>query len=982
MTRAQHQQSFRRNPTAPRRGLHQLARVIFSLLATAPMSYAQEAPATKVLPAASVDDVLGGGTNSPSYSVGTPKALGVGKTALPRHRLQAAALDPQQLRAQLAVWEADLSLLTGTDAAAAESRGQLETQCGLARSQLGEFDAGEALLRRAEQSCRNALALSDPKQRYSRTRQLVLAVGNLGLHYQDLGDYPAAQGQLESALELMASAEPSDPLRAALLNDLANLHFDMGDFSTATRHYDELIAALRMYPEDAPSLSDALHNLALVYWKMGDFDAARRGIDESLAISRKLPGNNGLTHSLESFALICSSRGDDAEADAAYEQSLADYEERRFPPRDAVARVCNNWGLHCARTGRLAQAETLLERGLQMRRELYGPRHLDVADSLQDLGRLRDAQGRCTEAADLLGQSLEIVGERLAIVSRGQSERQQLAMAAAFRELLDLYLSETVRAGTPAAAVYARVLPVKGAVFERQRELRLARRWPELTKQFAALDSVSGQLARLTFASAGPREIERWNEQWLVLSQQREELERALAAAVGERGATLTSSLAEEVAALQRVLPAKTVLVDYLEYVHHEPIQQRRPTERRLLGFVVQSSGELQRVELGAIATLEPLVEQWRRDLQSGGSGGDTGLALRARLWEPLGAAVVQAETVLVSPDGQTNRLPLAALPGAVVGTYLIEQQGLATVPTPHYLPALLADRGSDVATDDEAFALLAIGHVDFDAASQPDAALADVSPRRRRRAGQLLHWDELPATRGELLAITDSFRQANPTARTQMLDRAAATEVEVRNAMPQAAYLHFATHGFFASSEFRSALTSARGAAGLTGATAVDVAAGQHPGLLSGLVLSGANSPNEQGDDGVLTALEVAELDLSRVELAVLSACETGLGEVAGGEGVLGLQRGFQVAGARTVIASLWKVDDEQTRQLMERFYENYWRKQLGMLESLREAQLWMLKEVSARDLRLRPKAEAPAEQQRTPPYYWAPFVLSGDWR
>jgi CHAT domain-containing protein len=157
----------------------------------------------------------------------------------------------------------------------------------------------------------------------------------------------------------------------------------------------------------------------------------------------------------------------------------------------------------------------------------------------------------------------------------------------------------------------------------------------------------------------------------------------------------------------------------------------------------------------------------------------------------------------------------------------------------------------------------------------------------------------------------------------------------------------------------------------------------GFHPGLLSGLVLAGANRPAEPGaDDGILTALEVAELDLSGVELATLSACETGLGEVAGGEGLLGLQRAFQTAGARSVVASLWQVDDEATRKLMVRFYENLWRAKepLGKLAALREAQLWMLREGVKRGLVRLPDKEATAG--RTPPYYWAAFVLSGDWR
>src|SRR5262249_50869948 len=111
----------------------------------------------------------------------------------------------------------------------------------------------------------------------------------------------------------------------------------------------------------------------------------------------------------------------------------------------------------------------------------------------------------------------------------------------------------------------------------------------------------------------------------------------------------------------------------------------------------------------------------------------------------------------------------------------------------------------------------------------------------------------------------------------------------------------------------------------------------GNHPGLLSGIALAGANLPPRPGeDDGIMTALEVSSLDLQNVELAVLSACETGLGQTAGGEGTLGLQRAFQVAGARTTITSLWSVDDAATQTLMVEFYKRLWDKDhpVGKLE------------------------------------------------
>ncbi|MCY3681729.1 MAG: CHAT domain-containing protein [Gemmatimonadetes bacterium] len=143
------------------------------------------------------------------------------------------------------------------------------------------------------------------------------------------------------------------------------------------------------------------------------------------------------------------------------------------------------------------------------------------------------------------------------------------------------------------------------------------------------------------------------------------------------------------------------------------------------------------------------------------------------------------------------------------------------------------------------------------------------------------------------------------------------------------------------------------------------------------------------QQDDGILTATEIAMLPLTEVDLVVLSACETGLGETAGGEGLLDVQRAFQVAGVRSTVASLWKVPDEETRLLMERFYRNLWEEQMAGLEALREAQLWMLKNTEGlkssdemRDMEDVDDFTTFSLISRTSPFYWAAFQLSGDWR
>jgi CHAT domain-containing protein len=215
---------------------------------------------------------------------------------------------------------------------------------------------------------------------------------------------------------------------------------------------------------------------------------------------------------------------------------------------------------------------------------------------------------------------------------------------------------------------------------------------------------------------------------------------------------------------------------------------------------------------------------------------------------------------------------------------------------------------------------------------------------------------------------------------------------------------VHLATHGYFDQTGKTALALAARGAGEMAGLPAEEATPLTLDPLLGcGLVLSGANEDSERG---TLTALEVSNLDLRGCEVLVLSACETGLGKLEGGEGVLGLQGAFHLAGARTVVASLWGVSDPATSVLMDRFYGNLWgEKPMSRLEALRQAQLFVLKNPETvrqrtRELReaivkagrgtaegLRGKGkEVELSEPRPPgsglshPAWWAAFVLSGD--
>jgi CHAT domain-containing protein len=235
------------------------------------------------------------------------------------------------------------------------------------------------------------------------------------------------------------------------------------------------------------------------------------------------------------------------------------------------------------------------------------------------------------------------------------------------------------------------------------------------------------------------------------------------------------------------------------------------------------------------------------------------------------------------------------------------------------------------------------------------------------------LTFDALPRTAAEVKVVED-HSEVNNLGVTDSLWGSAATKERLRAAMAGRRFLHLATHGFFAPPQVKSALAPADDRTELKsweGMSRSEVR-GFYPGLLSGLVWAGAADPPKDklgGEDlgaCLMTAEEVGSLDLRGCELAVLSACETGLGATAGGEGVKGLQSAFHSAGCRTVVASLWKVDDAATRALMGRFYENLWAGKQPWLEALRAAQLSVL--------------DDPEFGGGGDPRLWAAWVLSGD--
>ena len=383
------------------------------------------------------------------------------------------------------------------------------------------------------------------------------------------------------------------------------------------------------------------------------------------------------------------------------------------------------------------------------------------------------------------------------------------------------------------------------------------------------------------------------------------------------------------------------------------------------------------------------MVAQWRADIAGAAtaaaapeSARASGAALRRQVWDRVAPHLGDAARVFIVPEGTLGLVPFAALP---IGerSYLIERG-----PVVHYLSAE-RDIVAQGSTSSSPNGLLAIGGPSFNDASMfasrarsrppvsTNPATSSAAATLRGAAMpcgglQQITFEPLGGTRQEVRDLS-SVWNTGVTATigpAQVLVGRDASETAFKRGAAGYRVLHLATHGFFLNGDCTAAPIGTRGVGGLS--TAGRRRQSGNPLLLSGLALAGANRRSLAGpdeDDGILTADEVASLDLSGVEWAVLSACDTGVGEIHAGEGVFGLRRAFQVAGARTVVMSLWSVDDQATRAWMKVLYEGRFQRRLSTADAVHQASVSVLRERRAAGL-------------STHPFYWAAFVAAGDWR
>jgi CHAT domain-containing protein len=410
---------------------------------------------------------------------------------------------------------------------------------------------------------------------------------------------------------------------------------------------------------------------------------------------------------------------------------------------------------------------------------------------------------------------------------------------------------------------------------------------------------------------------------------------------------------------VQQRIPTAAALVEFVLYRPFH-LAAQNPADRwgatRYAAYVLRHEGDPAWVDLGEAVPIDRAIARVRRALSDPDYRDAQTLAraLDEQVMRPVRPLLEDARLILLSPDGELNLLPFSVLVDEEQH-YLVERLTFVTLTTGRDLPRLMEENPSRQGP-------LIIANPEFDSlgSSMP---ISPASSTGEDDAQGLEHWANprfvpLSGTAGEAAALKRLLPEAT------VLTGAAATETALKQ-LRGPRLLHVATHGFFVAPH-REEVLKGLGFVELVSASGLKRSMAPHwenPLLRSGLALAGANQQSSEREDGMLTALEAASLDLWGTKLVVLSACETGMGDVQNGEGVYGLRRAIGMAGAESQVMSLWKIGDAATRDLMVTYYANLILGE-GRAEALRHVQLQMLHST-----------------RWNHPFYWASFIQSGDW-
>ncbi|MDX6270948.1 MAG: hypothetical protein QOD28_2171 [Acidobacteriota bacterium] len=859
----------------------------------------------------------------------------------------------------------------------------LDNLAGLYRTK-GDYASAEPLYQRA-------LAINE-KTFGAEHPEVATSLNNMAGLYFEKGDYGRAELLHQRALAIYEKSLGAEhPQVATSLGNLALIYETKGDYARAETLYQRALAIReKTLGAEHPEVALTLNNLALLYQVKGDDARAEPLYRRALAIREKVLGaeHPAVAISLQSLAVMYHTQGDYARAEPLYKRALAISEKALGAEHPDFAQALYNFAGMYHDSGDYARAEPLQQRALAIREKAFGAEHPTVASSLSTAASLYEAKGDYERAVSGMTRAADIREQNLTLILNTGSEKQkQLYLDTLSGEtdaILSLNIKGAPKNGAATRLALTTILRRKGRALDAMTDQIAAlrrRAAPEDQKLLDQLAAARAQLANLQLGASNKLTPAERQTQLSALAEEIEKLEAAISRRSAEFRAQAQSVTLSNV---QAALPADAALIEIFSYRPYDTKAQpgSKYGTSRYVAYVARREGEPQFVDLGEAAAIESNVEKLRRTLRDSrqAARGDVAAVKSAarvvdeQVMRPVRALLGATRRVFLSPDGALNLIPFAALVDER-GKYLVEDYTLTYLTSGRDLLRL------QTTGESKAPPLVLANPLYNDSGGNSQVeTLAGVTAKRDVDFNAIdfskVSYVPLPGTADEARALSALM----PGAR--LLSAAEATEAALKQ-IHAPRLLHVATHGFFLTD--KPAQADARGL-GLS-STAPVPSRSENLLLRSGLILAGVNQRQSgTGEDGVLTAAEAAALDLWGTKLVVLSACETGLGDVKNGDGVYGLRRALVLAGSESQVMSLWQVSDAATRDLMKAYYTRLQRGE-GRTEALRQVQLEMLKGATkvqdgAQERTLLGAVVGKAQAVNySHPYYWASFIQSGAW-
>ena len=802
--------------------------------------------------------------------------------------------------------------------------------------------------------------------------QIAAAMDALAVVYRVTEQGPKAEETLKQVIAIQQkSLGDEHPKTVTYHMQLAWQYGHRGDFNDDILELQHAIALADKTLEPDDFLPIALrHNLGDIYLNLDDLDHAEPLTEQALAgLEKKYgPDHPYVVLPLRNLGSIARERKQYARALELFERAEKINEKTLGPQHPDAAGLLINIGNVYKDQGQYEKAEELFKRALSILEVSAGPYNRLTLQAIGSMQTVTAAEGKSAEAIEYSERANAGFEKNIELNLATGSERDKLQFADLIEESKDRILSLNLQqapdneeaTNLAATVVLQRKARVLDAIANSRATLR-EHLLPEDEKLLDDLDSTTNKLAQLALKGPGKTSAADYAKQYASLQKQREGIE----AEISKRSEGFYESSRDvTLAEVQAAVPANAALVEFALYATFHPkapdVHGGLYGELRYAVYVIPHQGHVYAKDLGTAKEIDKTVDMLRlslRDPRRVDAKAAT-LAAYAKILQPIASRLDGATHLILSPDGELQLIPFDGLIDAR-GRYLVERYSTTYLTTGRDLLRLRVERPSKnnpLIVADPFFGEPGSESVDEAKVATVASAKAAAAGGARRSVtvGQDLssvYFAPLAGTALEARSIKALFPNATVLSGKQVTE-AAIKRIEAPS------ILHIATHGFFLEdSESRKVEHSH--SATVTQTTMVP----ENPLLRSGLALSGANLRKSGDENGILTALQASGLNLWGTKLVTLSACDTGIGEVRDGEGVYGLRRAFFLAGAQSLVMSLWPVSDAVTREMMVDYYTGL-KHGLGRGEALRQAELAMLK-----------------RKGRQHPFYWASFIESGEW-